>query len=116
MPRSESAQLLWMTAQVFLFFGLHNFLQEAINSRPGFTFAWALGLMEMIGTVVGSGIESALSGESLSARNALAKSGNRVDYAVVSCCLLSSSSLASICLNYISFPTKVKTTVMMNLF
>ena len=45
-----SKELLSLTAGAVVFFSIHNFLQEAIMKRPGFTFGWALGLLEMIGT------------------------------------------------------------------
>ena len=38
-----------LASGVFVFFGIHNGLQEAIMKRPGFHFGWALGLLEMLG-------------------------------------------------------------------
>ena len=40
---------LLITFCMFLFFGIHNFLQEAIMNVPGFKFGVMLGFMEVFG-------------------------------------------------------------------
>ena len=40
---------LLLTFCMFLFFGIHNFLQEAIMNVPGFKFGVMLGFMEVFG-------------------------------------------------------------------
>lgn len=109
--RAKNVLLLKLSVGVFFFFGLHNLLQEAINSRPDFHFGWSLGLLEMVGTMSGSGLERKFSQPKVDAKEAAEKGGwdrgKILDYAVVSGCLMASSSLSSIALNYINFPTKV---------
>ena len=91
--------------------------EQAIMNRPGFTFGWALGFFEMAGTCVFSSIErwrsppKGVPSISAGAQGSAAASASRwfkqFEYAIVCACLMSSSSLSNIALNYITYPTKV---------
>mmetsp|Transcript_80762 Transcript_80762/g.234229 ORF Transcript_80762/g.234229 Transcript_80762/m.234229 type:complete len:370 (+) Transcript_80762:142-1251(+) len=98
---SPPAQLTILASGVFLFFGLHNFLQEALMNVPGFKFGVMLGYLEVFGVTVCSYLE----------RHFVAKETGRVAplsaYPLLTCCLMASSSLSNLALNYINFPTKV---------
>lgn len=79
--------------------------------RPGFTFGWSLGLLEMVGTCVFSALERAFYSDSSSKGKIVMpmdRSNNLIDYTIVIVCLMASSSLSTIALNYINFPTKVQ--------
>jgi hypothetical protein len=77
-------------------------------NRPGFTFGWALGFLEMLGTCVFSALERYTSfPRGVPSISKTGTSSNKLDYAIVVICLMSSSSLSNIALNYINFPTKV---------
>lgn len=96
-----------MALFVFLFFGIHNVLQEAMINTEGFKFGVMLGWMEVLGVTLCSGIERSSipflgNGESRRPRSA-----PLIAYPPLTLCLLMSSSLASWSLNYINFPTKV---------
>lgn len=86
---------------MFLFFGIHNYLQEAIINVPGFKYGVMLGFMEVVGVTVCSAFE----------RSCIRKEKGRVApikaYPLLTLCLLSSSALSNLSLNYINFPTKV---------
>lgn len=90
-----------LTLAMFIFFGAHNILQEAIMKIPGFTHGVMLGYMEVIGVTICSFLE----------RKYVAKETNRVApisaYPLLTICLMASSSLSNMSLNYINFPTKV---------
>lgn len=96
-PRQQFAGL---TATMFLFFGIHNVLQEAMMKVPGF-HGVMLSYMEVVGVTACSYIE----------RKHIAKETGRVAplaaYPLLTLCLLASSTLSNISLNYINFPTKV---------
>jgi len=98
---SSPVQFSFLAAGVFLFFGIHNFLQEAIMAIPGFQFGVMLGYLEVLGVTVCSFFE----------RRYIAKETQRIAplsaYPLLTFCLLSSSSLSNLALNYINFPTKV---------
>jgi len=49
---SRPVQLGILSFGVFLFFGLHNYLQEAFMNLPGFEFGVMLGYMEVLGYVI----------------------------------------------------------------
>lgn len=95
------AQFSILACGVFLFFGVHNYLQEAIMSVPGFNFGVMLGYLEVLGVTICSFLE----------RRCVARETQRVApisaYPLLTICLLSSSSLSNLSLNYINFPTKV---------
>ena len=90
-----------LAAGVFFFFGIHNYLQEAIMSVPDFRFGVMLGWLEVFGVTICSFIE----------RRYIAGETQRVAplsaYPLLTFCLLSSSSLSNLALNFINFPTKV---------
>jgi len=87
---------------LFLFFGIHNLLQEAIMSFPGFRWGMMLGYLEVLGVTVFTHIERTYTGAVLEKRVAPIKS-----YGLLTFLLMSSSSLSNISLNYINYPTKV---------
>ena len=70
-------------------------------SVPGFEYGVMLGYLEVLGVTVCSFLE----------RRCIAKENNRVAplsaYPLLTFCLMSSSSLSNLALNYINFPTKV---------
>jgi len=45
----KNYQLILLTLGMFVFFGTHNVLQEAIMQIPGFEFGVMLGYMDVIG-------------------------------------------------------------------
>jgi len=98
---SSPIQFLVLASGVFFFFGIHNYLQEAIMSVPDFHFGVMLGYLEVFGVTVCSFLE----------RRYIARETQRVAplsaYPLLTFCLLSSSSLSNLALNYINFPTKV---------
>lgn len=98
---STPTQFVVLTVFMFLFFGVHNVLQEAMVSLPGFNYGVMLGYMEVIGVTSCSAVE----------RTFIAKETGRVaplkSYPLLTLCLLGSSALSNWALNYINFPTKV---------
>jgi adenosine 3'-phospho 5'-phosphosulfate transporter B3 len=46
---SPTLQFTVLACGVFLFFGAHNYLQEAMMNIPGFNFGVMLGYMEVFG-------------------------------------------------------------------
>jgi adenosine 3'-phospho 5'-phosphosulfate transporter B3 len=85
-------------------------------NRAGFTYGWFLGLLEMLGTCFFSFLERYFkqpsaqvvkSGGGSSGSGSTFTKANLIDYGVVVMCLMASSSLSNIALNYINFPTKV---------
>jgi len=98
---SPSVQFGVLACGVFLFFGLHNLLQEAIMAVPDFKYGVMLGFMEVLGVTVCSFIE----------RRFVARETERTApmsaYPLLTACLMASSSLSNMSLNYINFPTKV---------
>mmetsp|Transcript_437 Transcript_437/g.862 ORF Transcript_437/g.862 Transcript_437/m.862 type:complete len:449 (-) Transcript_437:24-1370(-) len=99
LPRTR--QFVFLTMGMFLFFGAHNVLQEAMMKVEGFHYGVMLGYMEVLGVTVCSYLE----------RTYVAKETKRVAplrlYPLLTLCLLSSSGLSNMSLNYINFPTKV---------
>ena len=98
---SNQQSLIFLTMGMFFFFAIHNLLQEAIMSLEGFTFGVMLGYMEVLGVTICSFIE----------RKYIRKEVGRVapmsSYPLLTLCLLSSSALSNMSLNFINFPTKV---------
>ena len=45
----ETSQFVILSFLMFLFFGAHNVLQEAMTALPGFEYGVMLGYMEVIG-------------------------------------------------------------------
>lgn len=98
---SPTTQFITLSLLMFLFFGIHNVLQEAMMSLPGFNYGVMLGYMEVIGVTVCSFFE----------RNFMSNERGRTAplkaYPLLTLCLLGSSALSNWALNYINFPTKV---------
>jgi len=95
-------QFAVLVVGVFLFFGTHNYLQEAIMSVEGFsTYGIMLGYFEVLGVAVCSFIERRYIVKEVGRKAPLSA------YPLLTMCLLSSSALSNISLNYINFPTKV---------
>jgi UAA transporter family len=88
-----------LIAGVFFFFGCHNYLQERIMSFEGFKFGWYLGLLEVVGVTMCTAAERTCVGDT--SRKAPLK-----NYIGLTACLMASSSLSNIALNYINYPTK----------
>lgn len=97
---SPRVEFLLLSGTMFLFFGIHNILQEAMMKVPGF-HGVMLAYMEVFGVTCCSWIE----------RKYVVKETGRVaplrSYTFLTFCLMASSSLSNISLNYINFPTKV---------
>jgi adenosine 3'-phospho 5'-phosphosulfate transporter B3 len=97
---NSSQQFMILTFTMFLFFGMHNILQEAMMKVEGF-HGVMLAYMEVLGVTICSYVE----------RKYVAKETGRVaplaSYPLLTFCLMASSSLSNISLNYINFPTKV---------
>jgi adenosine 3'-phospho 5'-phosphosulfate transporter B3 len=86
---------------VCVFFGIHNYLQESISRMDGFQgLGSILGYMEVFGVMVFSFLERVISGKH--ERTVAASS-----YAYLTLCLLGSSYLSTVGLDYINYPTKV---------
>jgi len=93
-------QFILLAFTMFLFFGMHNVLQEAMMGVEGF-HGVMLGYMEVFGVTLCSYIE----------RRYVAKETKTVapmaSYPLLTGCLMASSCLSNMSLNYINFPTKV---------
>lgn len=98
---SSTEQMLVLSVTMFTFFGAHNLLQEAIMKIPGFKYGVMLGYMEVLGVTIWSYLE----------RTYISHEKGRVaplsSYPLLTLCLLGSSALSTMSLNYINFPTKV---------
>mmetsp|Transcript_16697 Transcript_16697/g.23666 ORF Transcript_16697/g.23666 Transcript_16697/m.23666 type:complete len:386 (+) Transcript_16697:159-1316(+) len=98
---TSSQQLALLSLGMFVFFGAHNILQEAIMKIPGFTHGIMLGYFEVVGVTICSFLE----------RNYIARERGRVaplrSYTALTLCLMMSSSFSNMSLNFINFPTKV---------
>lgn len=95
------AQFVSLVCGVFFFFGLHNLLQEAIMNVPDFKYGVMLGYFEVLGVTICSFLERRYISKEFG-RNAPLSA-----YPLLTGCLMASSSLSNISLNYINFPTKV---------
>lgn len=87
---------------VFVFFGLHNFMQELIMSLPGFETGIFLGYLEMLGVTVCALAERYYAGELHHAMK-----GKFLDYWALCALLLTSSGTSNLALGHINYPTKV---------
>jgi adenosine 3'-phospho 5'-phosphosulfate transporter B3 len=94
-------QFALIVTGVFVFFGVHNFLQEAIMHVEGFTYGVMLGYFEVLGVTVCSFVERRYIAQEQGRKAPLSA------YPLLTLCLLSSSALSNMSLNYINFPTKV---------
>jgi adenosine 3'-phospho 5'-phosphosulfate transporter B3 len=98
---SESTQFAALAAMMFTFFGAHNLLQEAIIKMDGFNYGVMLAYFEVVGVTICSYIERRFF------RNESGRAAPLKAYPLLTFCLMSSSSLSNMSLNYINFPTKV---------
>lgn len=94
-------QFIALVLGVFIFFGVHNFLQEAIMHVDGFSYGVMLGYFEVTGVAICSYIERAYIVKEYGRKAHLSA------YQLLTLCLLGSSALSNMSLNYINFPTKV---------
>lgn len=96
-----SLQFSLLVLGVFVFFGAHNFLQEAITEKMNKQHSVILGYTEVLGVAVCSFIE----------RCYIQRERGRIAplsaYPLLTLCLMGSSALSNISLDYINFPTKV---------
>mmetsp|Transcript_26370 Transcript_26370/g.56056 ORF Transcript_26370/g.56056 Transcript_26370/m.56056 type:complete len:462 (+) Transcript_26370:141-1526(+) len=110
-------QMILLSFLMFLFFGMHNILQEAIvnllnnsetlNAEDGTgtkaNRTFMLGYAEVIGVLVFSYLERV----HLTNEGGLARVAPLRAYPLLTACLFASSSLSNLSLSYINFPTKV---------
>jgi len=98
---SKTNQLVLLSVSMFFFFGVHNILQEAIINVPGFEHGVMLGYFEVLAVTICSYCE----------RTCIRKETGRTAplgaYPLLTACLMTSSGLSNMALNYINFPTKV---------
>jgi solute carrier family 35 (adenosine 3'-phospho 5'-phosphosulfate transporter), member B3 len=94
-------QFAVLVGGVFLFFGIHNYLQEAIMHVDGFRFGVMLGYFEVLGVAICSFLEREYVVQERGRKAPLSA------YPFLTACLMGSSALSNISLNYINFPTKV---------
>ncbi|GKY90423.1 hypothetical protein MPSEU_000016100 [Mayamaea pseudoterrestris] len=134
---SPTVQFAILSCGVILFFGLHNYLQEAIMSVSGFRYGVMLGYMEVLGVAVCSLLERTylihreLKQHQLLLRDSKSNSNTESEhdhdhnhgrshypsaarrvapmsaYPLLMGCLMASSALSNMSLNFINFPTKV---------
>eukprot|EP00013_Stygamoeba_regulata_P004987 CAMPEP_0177637432 /NCGR_PEP_ID=MMETSP0447-20121125/4968_1 /TAXON_ID=0 /ORGANISM="Stygamoeba regulata, Strain BSH-02190019" /LENGTH=225 /DNA_ID=CAMNT_0019139359 /DNA_START=107 /DNA_END=781 /DNA_ORIENTATION=- len=83
----------------FLFFTMHNYLQELISKQEGFHNNLIVGFAEVLGVTSFSFVERLSKKEPR-------KSPLRI-YILLTICLMASSGLSNQALNYLNFPTKV---------
>lgn len=97
----SNMEFIVLVIVLFVFFGVHNILQEAMMRLPGFKHSVMLGYMEVLGVCVYSFIE----------RNCIRKEKGRTaslkSYPLLSLCLMTSTALSNMSLAYISYPTKI---------
>ena len=121
----KHSQFLFLTLGLFFFFGAHNLLQEAVMRRPAFHYGIMLGYFEVLGVTImskgemvwfkgqagggGKGKGSSKGGniEANPNPNPSASRAPLRAYLFVAGCLMASSSLSNLALNYINYPTKV---------
>lgn len=102
-------QMILLSFLMFLFFGMHNILQEAIANllanhaelKSNSTFM--LGYAEVVGVLGFSYMERT----HFSSEGGLARKAPLRAYPLLTACLFASSSLSNLSLSYINFPTKV---------
>lgn len=122
---SRNSKFWFLVIGIIFFFGCHNYMQELIMSLPGFKVCMrvhgrkfivmcnvhrfllidikigiVLGYLEVLGVVIGSGIERHVAGETT-------RKESWLSYGVLCLCLLVSSATSNIALAYINYPTKV---------
>ena len=115
---SSTQQMILLSFVMFLFFGMHNILQEAIvnllstaKSESGGVgggfdtenFTLMLGYTEIVGVLTFSYLERV----SCTKEGGLTRVAPLRSYPLLTACLFASSSLSNLSLSYINFPTKV---------
>lgn len=100
--QTTTIQFCVLVVGVFIFFGIHNYLQEAIMHVPEFhKHGVMLGYFEVFGVAICSYME----------RTHIVKERGRKApisaYPLLTLCLVSSSALSNMSLSYINYPTKV---------
>jgi solute carrier family 35 (adenosine 3'-phospho 5'-phosphosulfate transporter), member B3 len=99
---NTTIQFIILVSGVFLFFGIHNYLQEAIMHVESFgKHGVMLGYFEVFGVTVCSYIERTFIVKERGMKAPISS------YPLLTLCLMASSALSNISLNYINFPTKV---------
>jgi adenosine 3'-phospho 5'-phosphosulfate transporter B3 len=130
---SPTVQFAVLACGVMIFFGIHNYLQEAIMSVEGFHYGVMLGYMEVLGVALcslgertflihreqrASRTSSSDSSSSSNSGSPAKESQHHIPFAarrvapmsaypLLMGCLMTSSALSNMSLNYINFPTKV---------
>jgi adenosine 3'-phospho 5'-phosphosulfate transporter B3 len=111
----SSTQFTLLALGVLFFFGLHNYLQEAILTVDGFSkHAVMLAYIEVLGVAVGSFLERTWrihryqQQHNFSAASALSRRVAPLSaYPLLMTLLMTSSALSNMSLQYVTFPTKV---------
>lgn len=98
---SSTNQFALLSMSMIVLFSIHNVLQEAIMKIPDFNYGVMLGYMEVLGVTVCSYLERRYTTKEVGHVAPLSQ------YTFLTACLLASSGLSSMSLNYINFPTKV---------
>lgn len=98
-----SWQFAVLVANVFFFFGLHNLLQEAIMSLMDRKFGVMLGYTEVLGVAFCTSLEHQFFTDPAQR----IRQAPWTAYPWLTLCLMASSALSNMSLNYINFPTKV---------
>jgi adenosine 3'-phospho 5'-phosphosulfate transporter B3 len=98
----QQTNFFLLAIALFVAFGIHNLLQEAIMTEPGFNYGLMLGYFEVLGVTLCSSIERKYVAKENGGRTAPLKA-----FALLTVCLMSSSSFSNMSLNYINYPTKV---------
>ena len=93
--------LTLLSITMFICFGIHNLLQEAIMKTPGFKFGVMLAYMEVLGVTICSFIERKFVTKEKGMKAPVRS------YFLLTLCLMTSSALSNLSLNFINFPTKV---------
>lgn len=99
----DAWQFAIMVAAVFLFFGSHNLLQEAMMKILERHHGVMLGYLEVLGVTLCTALESSIVLEP----DERHRKAPLTAYPLLTACLLSSSALSNWSLNFINFPTKV---------
>jgi solute carrier family 35 (adenosine 3'-phospho 5'-phosphosulfate transporter), member B3 len=106
---SSTAQFLILGIGVFVFFGIHNYLQEAIMHLPGFqSYGIMLGWFEVFGVAACSYLEGQflLISSPNDSIHRQQRKAPMTAYPVLTALLLASSAFSNMSLNCTSFPTK----------
>ena len=100
---NRRAELLLLSAGLFIFFGFHNYLQERIMAMPGWKYGSMLGLLEALGLALCTGAERACCADKGSTKR---RAPWRAFLAIAAVVALS-AMLSNSALDYINYPVKV---------